>query len=620
MGVSGSGKSTIGKLLSEALKIQFLDGDDFHPQSNIDKMSYGIPLTDENRFPWLVAINEKCKQIIKQEESLVFACSALKKSYRELLSKAIEDKIVFIYLKADKNLIFERLSSRKEHFMTSALLDSQFETLEEPKNCIEIDASLNEKLLIKKLMNELTMSSFGIIGLGVMGTSLARNFAKKGIKLSLYNRNIIGFEEEVALKAIADFPELSNARGFEDLQQFVASLETPRKIILMIKAGSATDSFIEEITSFLEVEDILIDGGNSHYMDTARRMESLQKRKINLVGAGISGGEKGALNGPSIMPSGSIEAYTQIEFYLKLIAAKDHHGNPCCTYIGIEGSGHYTKMVHNGIEYAEMQLIAETYAYLRYIVKKSPVEISQLFNEWNSGELSSYLLEITAKLLLKKEGETYLIDLILDKAENKGTGNWTTISTSELGVPSTVLTAALFARYLSTLKESITSIKTTIAKENNSEKIAISSVKKAYQLTRIVNHQQGFMLIQTASDNFKWNLNNSEIARIWTNGCIIRSALMEELVTALKEGSLFSNPTVIEKVSDLKPSLREFCISSLKYDLPIPCHFAALDYLNTLNNKYATANIIQAQRDFFGAHQYQKIGSDSGEFYHTIWE
>lgn len=620
MGVSGSGKSTIGKLLSEALKIEFLDGDDFHPKANINKMSEGIPLTDEDRFPWLISINKKCKQVIKEGKSIVFACSALKESYRNILSKDIKDTTIFIFLKADKNLIITRLSERQNHFMPTTLIESQFSTLEEPKNSIKIDASLNEELLLKKLMNQLTKSSIGIVGLGVMGTSLARNFAQKGVKLSLYNRKVIGSEEEVAEKTIANFSELSNAQGFEDLQLFVNSLEKPRKIILMIQAGSATDTFIEEIIPFLEKEDILIDGGNSHYLDTARRMKNLKKKSINLIGAGISGGEKGALNGPSIMPSGTLEAYQQIAPYLQLIAAKDSKGNPCSSYIGPEGSGHYIKMVHNGIEYAEMQLIAETYAYLRYIVEKSPIEISELFKEWNSGELNSYLLEITAKLLLKKEGDNWLIDLILDKAGNKGTGNWTTISSSELGIPSTVITAALFARYLSTIKETVTNI--TSKKESKPQDIiTIFAVKKAYELARIINHQQGFMLIKSASDNFNWNLNVSEIARIWTNGCIIRSTFMETLILIFKEDiDLFSNPTIKEHLSVLKPFLKEFCVNSLQHELSIPCHLAVLDYLNTLTNNYATANIIQAQRDFFGAHKYQKIGRSSDEFYHTVWE
>ena len=621
MGVSGSGKSTIGKLLSEALKIEFLDGDDFHPEANINKMSEGTPLTDEDRFPWLLSINEKCKQLLKQEKSVVFACSALKESYRNILSKDIKDTIIFIFLKADKNLIITRLTERENHFMPTALIESQFNTLEEPKNSIQIEASLKEEILVKNLMNQLTKSSIGIVGLGVMGTSLARNFAQKGVKLSLYNRKVIGTEEEIADKAIANFSELSNANGFEDLQLFVGSLEKPRKIILMIQAGSATDTFIKEIIPFLEKEDILIDGGNSHYLDTVSRMNELKNRSLNLIGAGISGGEKGALNGPSIMPSGKLEAYHQIAPYLQLIAAKDNQGNPCCSYIGIEGSGHYIKMVHNGIEYAEMQLIAETYAYLRYIAKKTPIEISQLFNEWNSGELGSYLLEITAKLLLKKEGDNWLIDLILDKAGNKGTGNWTTISASELGVPSTVITAALFARYLSTLKETITNSIKIKNESGTSEKASISTIKKAYELARIVNHQQGFMLIQSASEEFNWNLNRSEIARIWTNGCIIRSAFMEKLVGVFKaDVDLFSNPTIKEQLANLKPFLKEFCISSLQQELPIPCHLAVLDYLNTLTTTYATANIIQAQRDFFGAHKYQKIGSPKDQFYHTIWE
>jgi 6-phosphogluconate dehydrogenase len=621
MGVSGSGKSTIGKLLSEELKIDFFDGDDFHPEENIKKMAQGISLNDSDRYPWLIEINNKCKQAIKERRSVIFACSALKEFYRKILSTGIEKEVVWIYLKGNKEIIGERLQKREGHFMPVSLLESQFDTLEEPIKAIEINTALDQKIIIKELMNQLTKSSFGIVGLGVMGKSLARNFANKGVNLSLYNRNVKGIEEEIAKKAISEFPELKNAKGFEDLQLFVASLEKPRKIFIMIKAGDETDTFIEAIVPFLEADDILIDGGNSHYLDTKRRMESLFEKQIYFIGTGVSGGEKGALNGPSIMPSGSKKAYKDIEPYLQLIAAKDTHGNSCCAYIGAEGSGHYVKMVHNGIEYAEMQLIAETYAYLRYVLEKSPLEISEIFQEWNSGVLSSYLLEITSKLLLKKEGTNYLIDLILDKADNKGTGNWTTISASELGMPNTIITAALFARYLSTIKETILGLheqKNTIEPRNT---IDLAAIKEAYQLSRIVNHQQGFMLLRKASETFKWHLDASEIARIWTNGCIIRSAFMEELVVLFKENDdLFSNPTLLNQIPLLKPSLKKLCTTALEYELPIPCYLAVLDYLNTLNGNYATANIIQAQRDYFGAHQYQKKGDVSGRFYHSSWE
>jgi len=619
MGVSGCGKTTIGKLLAETFGINFYDGDAFHSASNIEKMAAGIPLTDEDRYGWLLDINKQAKESLGRGHSAVFACSALKEAYRILLAQNIEDSVSWIYLKGDLDTIYKRLTNRKGHFMSPALLQSQFDILEEPSSAMYIDTTFDTDTIIQTIVKKLTKSDFGLVGLGVMGRSLARNFAGKGVSLSLYNRFVKGSEEQVASKSIAAYPELASAVGFEDLKLFVESLERPRKIFLMIKAGEETDTFIDELVPHLNEGDVIIDGGNSYYGDTKRRIEFLKLKGIHFIGTGVSGGEQGALTGPSIMPSGSAEAYKLVEKYLTLIAAKDKAGKPCCTYIGKDGSGHFVKMIHNGVEYAEMQLIAEVYAYLRYAVKMQPPQIAALFTEWNKSELSSYLLGITAALLVKKEGDEWLIDLILDKAGNKGTGNWATIAASELGQPATLITSALFARYVSTIKENI-QVNLGQTSEYNYDTIELSEVKDAYTLARIVNHQQGFQLIQTASQTYSWNLNLSEIARIWTNGCIIRSAFMEELISILKKDSnIFADVTILKQIKSAKPALKVFSVSALQYDLSIPSHLAALDYLNVLSGDYATANIIQAQRDYFGAHTYQKVGDTSGRYYHTEW-
>ncbi len=621
MGVSGSGKTTIGTLLAERLAVDFYDGDDFHSPENVKKMASGSPLNDSDRKNWLDGINSKAKEIIENNKSAVFACSALKNSYRILLEKDLCSIVLWIYLKGDFDFIHQRISERKGHFMPPNLLKSQFEILEEPIKCIVVNLESQPEEIISFIMNNLNITEFGLVGLGVMGKSLARNLAKNGVKLSLYNRRVPSLEENIANKFLEQHPELKHALGFEDLEKFVNSIQHPRKIFLMIKAGIETDVFIDQIKLFLEKGDILIDGGNSHYNDTKRRMDSLYKEGIHFIGTGVSGGEKGALEGPSIMPSGDFEAYNKIAKYLNKIAAKDKNGDSCCTYIGPDGSGHFIKMVHNGIEYAEMQLIAETYAILRYGKGLEPNEISNIFKSWSNGELKSYLLEITSEILLKKEGDQILIDLILDKAGNKGTGNWTTVAGTELGVPVTMITSALFARYSS-------SIKTDYIGINHHSKVSSvnfdaneNEIKEAYQLARILNHQQGFSLIKTASDHFNWNLNLSEIARIWTNGCIIRSVLMENLTETLKNNSdIFENKTFIKEMIKSKSSLKNVSKSSLEKELPIPCHLAALDYLNVLNNNFPTANVIQAQRDFFGAHTYQKVDDNSGKFFHTVWE
>ena len=620
MGVSGSGKTTIGQLLATRLGIQFFDGDDFHSRANIEKMKAGLALDDNDRYEWLKSINAIANKVLAANTSAVIACSALKSKYREIIAEHIQASIFWIYLNGSKELIQQRMADRKDHYMPVSLLQSQFDILEIPKESIKIDISLDPQTMVNTIIQETKKSTLGIVGLGVMGKSLARNWARTGIQLSLYNRYVKGSEEQVAEKIIQVHPELQSASGFEDLQSFVHSLAKPRIIFMMIKAGKETDVFIDEILPHLDVGDILIDGGNSHYNDTKKRIAYLEQQKIHFIGTGVSGGEKGALNGPSIMPSGSFEAYQKIEHLLFSIAAKDKNGNPCSAYIGPEGSGHFVKMIHNGIEYAEMQLIAETYAYLRYVQGLEPNKIADIFHEWNQGALHSYLLESTVYILQKKEGDTYLIDLILDVAGNKGTGNWATIAASELGIPAGMITGALFARYVSTLKESVRNLREQPIANSNSTELSINTIKAAYTAARIINHQQGFLILKAASLEFNWNLNLSNIARIWTNGCIIRSALMEKMIVAFHEhDELFENNEIKHEVKSLKPDLRSFCISSLAYDLPIPCHVAALDYFNSLSGIHSTANIIQAQRDFFGAHTYKKKNDASGTFYHTEW-
>jgi 6-phosphogluconate dehydrogenase len=620
MGVSGCGKSTIARMLAQHLDIQYFDGDDFHPAANVQKMAKGIPLTDDDRFDWLKSLNHAAQQCVVRHQSAVFACSALKESYRQILMQNIENQSIIIYLQGDFQTILQRMTARKGHFMPLELLKSQFDILEVPQKAITIDIKNQPIIIIQKIMEKIQKAQFGMVGLGVMGKNLARNFGRNGISLALFNRFVAGSEEKVAENAIQNHSELKSALGFEDLQAFVLSLERPRKILLMINAGAQTDSFIQQIAPYLEPDDILIDGGNTHFKDTKRRMLALKAQNIHLIGTGISGGARGALEGASIMPSGDAAIYKQIEPYLNRIAAKDKAGKPCCIYIGVEGAGHFVKMVHNGIEYAEMQLIAEIYAYFRYIKCKTLEDISAIFSDWAKGDLKSYLLEITAKILLKKEGEDYILEQILDKAGNKGTGNWATIASSELGIPATMITASLFARYVSTIKSNYDKFCYQNSDKTNNLASDID-LKNAYTLARMVNHQQGFLLLRTASETFEWNLNLSEIARIWTNGCIIRSVFMEKLASVHdKQHDLFENKDILKQIMLIKGSLKTFCMTSMQYDLPIPCHSEALNYLNALIKNRPTAHIIQAQRDFFGAHRYQKVNDATGKTHHTHWE
>ena len=621
MGVSGSGKSTIGKLLSQEFNIPFYDGDDFHPKENIEKMSRGQPLNDKDRQGWLEALNDLALKELKKSNCII-VCSALKQKYREILIQNIETQSEWIYLSGSFDLISKRLNSRENHFMPSDLLKSQFDILEEPRDALRVDISLSPNEIIKTIKRVQTETTeFGIFGLGVMGKSLCRNLAKSGFKISMYNRHVVDTEVEVAKNFKTQFSELSEAKAFDDIAAFVNSLQQPRLILLMVNSGKTIDLVIENLLPHLSENDVLIDGGNSNYKKTKERFDYLKSKNIHFIGAGVSGGEKGALNGPSIMPSGDKEAYALVQPYLEAISAKDKNDLPCCTYIGSEGSGHFIKMVHNGIEYVEMQLLAEVTTILEAL-GQNPDAISDTLGSWKNAA-SSYLLDITALLLKKKDNDgDWLVKKILDIADNKGTGNWTTIASAELGVPSTLVATALFSRFISFYKDERRQLNKLFDKNETSElNLTSTEILEAYQFARIINHYQGFKLINEASNTYKWNLNLSEIARIWTNGCIIKSILMQDLVETLKYNSnLLTNTELIDSVNQYKSAAKKVVQQSLLNDIATPALSEAIQFLNGITTTYSSANIIQAQRDFFGAHTYRRRDDDSGKSYHTIWD
>ncbi len=619
IGVSGSGKSTVGKLLSKQMNIPFFDGDDFHPEENIKKMSNGIPLADDDRHGWLLTLNELAKKQL-ENRSCVIVCSALKQKYRELLSAGFEKNTKWIHLSGSFEKVFERMNNREGHFMSSDLLKSQIDTLEEPEHAITIDIQLTPEEIVKKIKNEmLDKSEFGLLGLGVMGKSLCRNLANNGFKISMYNRHVEGLEENVALDFKNEYQELSSVLQFDKLEDFVNSIQKPRKIMLMVNAGKTVDIVIDDLLSHLYEGDILIDGGNSNYINTKERFNNLKKKNIHFIGTGVSGGEEGALKGPSIMPSGDLEAYKKVQPFLETIAAKDENNLPCCTYVGPEGSGHFVKMVHNGIEYAEMQLLAEVFSILS-ATGKNPGEIADVLETWKN-EADSYLLNITINILQKKEDNDWLINKILDKAENKGTGNWAAKTSAELGIPSTLIASSLFARYLSFYKEERLKISNLLDNETDYNlNLTSEELLKAYQFARIINHYQGFNLMSEASKAYSWNLNLSEIARIWTNGCIIRSDLMTELVTVLKESeNLISFSKITEIIKKIRPSANKVVSQCVLNNIPAPCLSEAVNFLNGLSTTNSSANLIQAQRDYFGAHHYQRLDDETGQYYHTKW-
>jgi len=619
MGVSGVGKSTIGNLLSKSLDIPFFDGDDYHPQSNILKMSKGEALNDSDRLGWLQTLNQLAIEEL-EKEGCVIVCSALKESYREILSTRIESNSKWVFLNGSFEQIKGRINNRKGHFMSSDLLQSQFDTLEEPKHAINIDISLTPKKIVEVISKELIeKSEFGLFGLGVMGKSLARNLASRGFEISLFNRHVDGQEVDVAKNFKNEFEELSTSIPFDDVEQFVNSLQKPRKIMLMVNAGKIVDDVVEDLLPFLEDGDILIDGGNSNYNKTKERFEYLESKNICFVGTGVSGGEEGALKGPSIMPGCDEDTYKAVQPYLEAIAAKDANGLPCCTRIGTEGSGHFVKMVHNGIEYVEMQLLAEIYTILKEM-GKNPDQIADILEAWKE-TANSYLLEITVDILRKKEGDDWLVDKIMDKAGNKGTGNWTTIASAQLGVPSTMIASALFARYTSFYKEErMVASKNLASKDNSDLDLSIDDILQAYQFARLMNHYQGFKLIQEASNNHNWGLNLSELSRIWTNGCIIRSDFMMELVTIFKTtDNLLVNEEIISRLNALRPSVKKVVSTCILNEVAIPNLSESINFLNSFAVANSSANLLQAQRDYFGAHTYQRNDDNTDKFYHTDW-
>ena len=619
MGVSGCGKTTIGKQLALEEGLPFFDADDFHPKANIEKMKNNVALSDSDRLPWLYTLADKIYEW-EHDAGAVLACSALKESYRTILVSK-HSNIFWVFLSGTFEVISERLKKRTDHYMKKTLLQSQFDTLEVPNYGMQvnIDNSIDE--IIKSIhskLKQMNQSAFGIIGLGVMGKSLSLNIAEKGFDISVYNRPAYG-EELVVSNFLKDNHTLKNVSGFTDLPQFVASLATPRKILIMIKAGNAIDTVIDQLIPFLSKGDIIIDGGNSHYKDTEKRSVYLASKEVHFVGCGISGGEEGARNGPSMMPGGTLESYQKIAPILETISAKDKTGKPCCTYIGPEGAGHFVKMVHNGMEYAEMQLLAEVYAIMRMSMDYE--KIAQILSDWKSTGLSSYLLEITIDILQKKEGDQYVLDTILDAAGNKGTGSWSSKAAYDLGSVNNMMSSAVFARYLSAFKEKRHSLSSRL--KNVSEAIEgpdIKALESAYRFARIINHHQGFELLRLASKEYHWELNLSEIARIWTNGCIIRSDFMEHSVAIFKKyEDYFEDDIIFKNLMSSESSIKDSISYSLKYRIPFDTFWAAYNYWISVTSENLSANLIQAQRDYFGGHTYQRKDDSTLSFYHTNW-
>ncbi len=466
------------------------------------------------------------------------------------------------------------------------------------------------------------LAHIGVTGLAVMGRNLARNFARNGFTVAVHNRS---YAKTASL--VADHGDEGTFIASEDVADFVASIERPRKVVIMVKAGAPTDAVIAELVAHLEPGDVIIDAGNAHFPDTRRREAELKELGLHFVGTGVSGGEEGALLGPSIMPGGSKESYVTLGPILEKISAKVD-GTPCCTYVGPDGAGHFVKMVHNGIEYADMQLIAEAYDLLKQGLGASAAEIGEIFAEWNTGDLESFLIEITAEVLAHVDAETgkAFVDIVLDRAEQKGTGRWTVQNALDLGVPITGIAEATFARALSGSVPQRTAGAAALPGHAGTWQVTdrdafIEDVRQALFASKVVAYSQGFDQIAAASAEFGWDIDRGAMARIWRGGCIIRARFLNRITEAYERDAelalLLADPYFTEQVGVAVPAWRRIVSQAALNGVPVPAFASSLSYYDGVRDERLPANLIQAQRDFFGAHTYQR--TDRPGTFHTQW-
>lgn len=464
----------------------------------------------------------------------------------------------------------------------------------------------------------------GLVGLAVMGENLVLNMESHGYTVGVYNRTQARVDDFVAGRAKG-----KKIVGCHSVKDLVAALKRPRKVMLMVKAGSAVDQVIEEVAPHLEPGDILIDGGNTHYPDTTRRTKALKARGLLYIGTGVSGGEEGALKGPSIMPGGDPAAWPAIKPIFQAIAAKAPDGSPCCDWVGNEGAGHYVKMVHNGIEYGDMQLIGETYDLLSRVAGLSASELHDVFARWNTGKLDSYLIEITRDIFGYRDPQTGepLVEKILDAAGQKGTGKWMVGSATDLGIPLTLITEAVFARCLSAQKDERVAaakvIKGPDYRFSGDKKAFIDDVEMALYASKIISYAQGFALLRAMAKESGWTINNGAVALMWRGGCIIRSVFLGKIKDAFDRNPQLTNllvdPYFTGEVAQAQPGWRRTIGAGVAAGIPLPAMSAALAYFDGYRSGRLPANLLQAQRDYFGAHTYERTDQPRGQFFHTNW-
>ena len=462
----------------------------------------------------------------------------------------------------------------------------------------------------------------GVVGMAVMGKNLALNIESRGNTVAIFNRT--GSKTKAVVE---EHPDKKLVPSYK-IEDFVASLEKPRRIIMMVKAGAGTDAVIKELLPLLDKGDVLIDGGNTFFEDTMRRSAELDKSGINFIGMGVSGGELGALHGPSLMPGGQKEAYDLVAPILEAISAKAEDGAPCVTYIGPNGAGHYVKMVHNGIEYGDMELIAESYNLMRNLLGLDVKEMADIFSEWNKGELDSYLIDITADILTRKDdlgSDKPIVDMILDRAGNKGTGKWSSQSALELGVPQSVITESVYARYISAMKqervEASKVLPKPVANVSVDKKEVIEMIRKALYFSKLMSYAQGFEQLRFASEKYDWKLQYGDLAKIWRAGCIIRARFLQNITDAYNKKpdlqNLLLDDYFLNIAKNYQESVRDLVGIAVKAGVPVPGFSAAISYYDSYRSAVLPANLTQAQRDYFGAHTYERTDRDG--IYHYSW-
>jgi 6-phosphogluconate dehydrogenase len=466
-------------------------------------------------------------------------------------------------------------------------------------------------------------ADIGLIGLAVMGENLVLNIESRGFTVAVQNRTY---------DKVTSFLE-GRARGkkiigTKSLQELVGSLKTPRRVMIMVKAGKPVDDLIDQLSPLLQKGDIIIDGGNTHFPDSIRRTKDLEAKGLLYIGTGVSGGEEGALKGPSIMPGGSPAAWPHIKPIFQAIAAKVEDGTPCCDWVGSDGAGHFVKMVHNGIEYGDMQLICESYQIMKELLGMSADEMHEVFAEWNKGDLDSYLIEITRDILaFKDEDGKPIVDKILDTAGQKGTGKWTSVSSLDLGIPVTLIGEAVYARCLSAMKEDRVAASKILSGPNvkieGDKKAIVEDIRQALLASKIVSYAQGFMLLREAAKEYKWDLHYGEIAMMWRAGCIIRSAFLGKIKAAFQTKPELTNLLLdsyfTEVITRCQPAWRRVVAKAVEAGVPVPAFMTAIAFFDGYRSERLPANLLQAQRDYFGAHTYERVDQPRGKFFHTNW-